>query len=124
MVLKNPGVLMMDREGRIAFANNFVCDLLGTTPEELTGTSCFEHVFCEDFAKAKLLLGDERPRPGAFQLRLNHKDGTVIPVAIRRSLLQTPGGHVYGFVASIAVDGSARGGSKEVPRRSARRKRK
>jgi PAS domain S-box-containing protein len=51
---------MVDLEGNIAFANNFLCDMLGREPQQLTGRSCFDLICSEDWPKAKVLFNGQQ----------------------------------------------------------------
>jgi PAS domain S-box-containing protein len=101
-LIRDKGVLMVDLEGRIVFANNYLCDLLGMRGEYLVGLSCFDLVFPEDMERAKALFeANTMPDAEPFRFRLKHRDGSAVWVDIQGSALRPAYGAVYGIVATV-----------------------
>jgi PAS domain S-box-containing protein len=72
----NEGVLTVDAEDRISYANPRMAQILGSTPEELRGTEIYELIFPEDIAATRARR-DQR-RQGAqeqYEVRMRRRDG-------------------------------------------------
>ena len=101
-LVRDKGVLMVDLEGRIHYANSYVCDLVGISSEDIIGISCFDLVFSEDMEQAKALFeANTIPDAKPFRFRLKHKDGSEIWADIQGAALRPAGGPVYGIVATV-----------------------
>ena len=95
---------MVDLEGRITFANSYMCELLGTTPEEILGASCFEFVFPEDLEQAKTLLeANKMPQHEPFRFKVRRKHGSAFWAEMQGAPLRIPHGPVYGIVATVML---------------------
>ena len=93
---------MVDLQGRIHYANNHLSDLVGISPEDILGLSCFDLVFPEDMEKAKSLFeANTIPNVGPFRFRLKRADGLAIWVDIQGAALRPAGGPVYGIIATV-----------------------
>src|SRR5262249_15238340 len=104
MPFNNNGIVIVDLDGRITFANNFICDLLGTTPQEVMGTSCLEFVFPEDLESAKTMFeANKLQDPKPFVFRLRHTDGSPVNVRIQGTPLRTPNGYLYGVLSTLTA---------------------
>ncbi len=102
MGFRHHGIVMLDLEGRITFANHFICDLVGITPEEAAGQSCFAFVFPEDLEAAKGLLEQNKaPLAKPFRFRLKHKNGSPIWVDIQGAPIKSANGPVFGILSAI-----------------------
>lgn len=109
MGFRHNGIVMLDLEGRITFANTFVCELMGVTPEEVAGMSCFEFVFPEDLDSANdLFEANKMPQAKPFRFRLRRKDGSAVWADIQGSAIRTANGPVFGLLAAITpiIDGA------------------
>ena len=80
----NEIVFQADPKGKILFVNHRVKDILGYTPEQITGSNFFACVIPDDLEEAKaafrLTLRHERPLSGEF--RVLHKNGKVLTISI------------------------------------------
>ncbi|PIE35880.1 hypothetical protein CSA56_02195 [candidate division KSB3 bacterium] len=80
----NEIVFQADPKGTILFVNHRVKNILGYTPEEITGTNFFACVIPEDLEEAKaafrLTLRHEQPLSGEY--RVFHKNGTMLTISI------------------------------------------
>lgn len=92
------GILIVDSDGRITFANERVSDLFGYDPEELRGESV-EVLVPEEYrethvAQRDAYLADPVTRPMGAQLDLavSCKDGSQVPVDIKLSPIEGDGG--------------------------------
>jgi PAS domain S-box-containing protein len=104
MLFPGKGAVMVDLEGRIEFASNYFCDLMGITTTEVVGKSCFEFVFPEDLSKAKELLElNKQPNPVAFRFRLRRTDGTAVWTNIQGAPMLTASGETYAVVATVTA---------------------
>lgn len=101
MPFNHNGVVMLDLGGRVKFANNFFCDLIGTESDKVVDIPWFEFVFAEDLPKVKLLLITHN-HPSSFRFRLRHRsNGSQVLVNVQGTSLTTPNGESYGIVATI-----------------------
>jgi len=101
-LVRDKGVLMVDLEGRIHYANSYVCDLVGINLEDMIGLSCFDLVFSEDMEQAKSLFeANTIPNAKPFRFRLKRKDGSAIWADIQAAALRPASGPVYGIVATV-----------------------
>jgi PAS domain S-box-containing protein len=93
---------MLNLQGRIAFASSAVCELLRTTPADITGVSCFDFVFPEDVEQAKALFElNKVPHAEPFRFKLRRKDGSAVRVDVQADALRPADGLVYGIVATV-----------------------
>lgn len=80
----NEVVFQADPKGTILFVNHRIQDILGYTPEEMTGANFFSCVIPEDLEEAKaafrLTLRREQPLSGEF--RVFHKQGAMLTISI------------------------------------------
>ena len=80
----NEIVFQADPKGTILFVNHRVKNILGYTPEEITGMNFFACVIQEDLEEAKaafrLTMRHERPLSGEF--RVLHKNGKILTISI------------------------------------------
>jgi PAS domain S-box-containing protein len=102
MAPERQGIVMVDLQGEVTFANSFFCDLMGTTLEKTMGFSCFQFVFADDLEKARMLLeANKLPDPKPFRFRLKHASGSPVAVQIQGTPLKSPDGRIYGVLATI-----------------------
>ena len=107
-VIRDKGVLMVDLvDGRIVFANNYLCDLLGFIPENIEGLkTCFDLVFPEDMDQAKALFeANMKPNAEPLHFKLKHLDGSAIWVDIQGVALRPAVGPVYAIIATVTRSG-------------------
>src|SRR5262249_3732962 len=79
MPFQHNGIVMTDLEGRIKYANIFMCDLLGLEHNELHERSGLEFAFPEDLDVARTLFAATRPRSTKpFRFRLRRNDGAAV----------------------------------------------
>jgi PAS domain-containing protein len=75
--MRTDGIWIVDADAKTLYANSSMAEILGTTPEELAGTSSFAYLFQEDESTAqKLFEGKKQGENGSFHFRLKRKDGT------------------------------------------------
>ena len=106
-VIRDKGVMMVDLvDGRIMFANNYLCDLLGFPPEDIEGLTCFDLVFPEDMDQAKALFeANALPNAEPFRFKLKHLDGSAIWVDVQGVALRPADGPVYAIIATVTRSG-------------------
>jgi len=71
MPFPNTGVLMLDLNGRIAFASTYFCDLVGLEHDKVPGMSCFDFVFPEDLDEARKLFEANKLPSNAVPFRVS-----------------------------------------------------
>ena len=104
MPFPGKGTLLIDLEGRIAFASSFFCDLVGVQIKESTGRSFFDFVFSEDVKEARTRFEACKGRQAlSFLLRLNKSDGSVVWAEIQCGTLQPVHGEVYAVTATVTL---------------------
>jgi PAS domain S-box-containing protein len=93
---------MLDLQGRIGFASSALCELLGTTPEDIAGVSCFDFVFPENVEQAKALFESNKvPHAEPFRFKLRRRDGSAVWADVQADALRPANGQVYGIVATV-----------------------
>ena len=103
-IIRDNGVLMVDLEGQILFANSYLCDLLGMAPEDIVRLSCFDLVFPEDMDRAKTLFeANTMPNAEPFRFRLKRKDCSAVWVDIQGAALRPANGAVYAIIATVTT---------------------
>jgi PAS domain S-box-containing protein len=111
MPFKNTGSLLLNLDGRIAFASTYFCDLVGIQHDKVAGMSCFDFVFPEDTDAARDLFETTNlPHSVPLRFRLRRLDGTEVWADIQAVPLQKPTGEeIYAVTATIIA---ANGGSQ------------
>jgi PAS domain S-box-containing protein len=102
MLFPDKGALIVDLEGRIEFASNYFCDLIGVTTFEIIRKSCFDFVYPDDLPHAhKLLESSRQPNPAPSRFRLQDRDGNVTWADFQGAPMQTAAGSTYGIVLTV-----------------------
>jgi diguanylate cyclase (GGDEF)-like protein/PAS domain S-box-containing protein len=88
-------------DGVIDFVSPAASELLGRTPEELTGSNVLELIHPDDLERALYQIGasrDGRPTAGMTRFRLLHRNGSWMPLEVLASHLDgsTPRLAIYG----------------------------
>src|SRR5215510_4020542 len=106
MSFPSKGELMVDGNGRIAFASSYFCDLVGVDYTNIDGRSCFEFLFPDDMHEAKRLLARIKgPSAAPFRVRLRRRDGQPVWVKMQGTALRVAEGDVYAISATVTVLG-------------------
>ena len=95
------GIFVADPKGRYVNVNPAACELLGYTREELLSGMTIADISAADDMEAYFGLFTEvlRTGNGEFDIPLRRKDGSVINVALRATVL--PSGEVIGFATDV-----------------------
>ena len=96
------GLVETDLEGKILRVNNFFCELLGYKPEELVGKSALTYYPKEDWKRIKESFErfmKEESSNISWELNLRAKNGDLIPVSSRRTLLKDKDGKPISVMA-------------------------
>jgi PAS domain S-box-containing protein len=102
MPFQHNGIVMTDLQGRIKYANIFMCDLLGVEHNELEERLGLEFAFPEDLESAQALFAASQARGGKpFRFRLRRSNGEAVWVDVMCSPMQTPDGETYGVMATV-----------------------
>jgi PAS domain S-box-containing protein len=84
------GVVIVDDQGQIIFANQALAQLLGRMPGELVGLSWMSlHL-----QKPQAVAGEPQQSAGYQEGTLRHRNGTAVPVLINRRILHAAQGAV------------------------------
>jgi PAS domain S-box-containing protein len=101
---RGKGAVMLDLNGRIAFASTYFCDLVGVEHDKVARMSYLDFVFPEDMHVAKKIFEhNHSPRPAPSRLRLRRTDGSPVWADVQRIPLQTARGEVYAISATITA---------------------
>ena len=104
MPFRGKGAVMLDLDGRIAFASTYFCDLVGIPHDKVAGMSYLDFVFPEDIDRVTRFFGEnKRPPTPPLRLRLRRVDASPVWVDIQGVALQTAGGELYGISATITA---------------------
>ena len=102
MPFSDKGVLIVDLNGQVAFANIYFCDLVGVEHSNIKGMSCFDFVFPGDLDAAKQLFEiNKLPSAEPFRFKLKRADGTPIWADIQGVAMRTARGEVYAVSATV-----------------------
>jgi len=114
-------IVLVARDGRVLYVTPQITQMLGWSPEQLTGEDRIDYVFPEDRARValehvRLLKG---ARETSFECRAVHRDGSILWVEVSaRNLFDDP--NVGAIVANLR-DITARVQAEETSRESHRR---
>ena len=104
MPFHGAGVVLIDLNGRIAFASTFFCDVVGLEHDKVSGMSWFDFVFPEDMDEArKIFDANKLPHAEPFRFRLRRSDGSGVWTDIQGNAMQTAGGDIYGVSATVTL---------------------
>jgi PAS domain S-box-containing protein len=103
------GVARCDTNGRIVFANQTLCKMLGYTEPELIGKSLADVTYRDDLKKTMRLFQRmiQLGKPYEVEKRYVRKDGSVLWADVSASAVREPNGKAQSTVAVI-VDITAR----------------
>ncbi|HEV2393130.1 MAG TPA: sigma 54-interacting transcriptional regulator [Verrucomicrobiae bacterium] len=95
------GVMILDADCRIIYANRLVSDITGYSPEELLGqTPCLLRADPEPGdCEASKTLTDE---PRCFELEMKHKDGRLHWINVKSTPYRNDSGEAVGRVVAIS----------------------
>jgi len=96
------GMVVTDLNGKILRTNNYFCDLLGYKPEELVGKSGLTYYPKEDWRRIKESFErfkKEQSDITRWEINLLAKNGDLIPVSSRRTLLKDKDGKPFAVMA-------------------------
>jgi PAS domain S-box-containing protein len=97
------GIISTDLTGRIIFANQKFCSMLGYKERELTGKTIFEITHSDDIAESRRLFRRIVTKAEPYQLekRYQSKDGSTLWVSVSASPLRDAEGKTQSAVAVI-----------------------
>jgi two-component system, cell cycle sensor histidine kinase and response regulator CckA len=100
--MANEGVLVLDGDARITFANRQLGELLGCAPDALAGRHLVEWLFPEDVpAVLSEFSGRLAGRPGRFESRFRRNDGQAVWTIVSVAPLTAVAGGVAGTFALV-----------------------
>src|SRR5262245_33389484 len=122
MPFANKGALIVDLNGRIAFASTHFCDLVGVEHDKIAGMSYFDFVFPRQVQEAKKHLEACKAStllPFLFKLRTIK--GSPVWTAIQCAPIRTASGETCALSATITA-ARQRGNGTRKSRKSKGRK--
>jgi two-component system cell cycle sensor histidine kinase/response regulator CckA len=97
------GIMVLEEDGGVRFANSPLERILGFVPEEIRGVTLFEHICPEDLSMVTEALERAARAPGSaqrFKARFRHRNGSMrVLEAIGSSRLDDP--EIAGIVISL-----------------------
>jgi len=104
MLFPGKGTIIVNLDGRIAYANTYFCNLMGIDFEKVKGMSCFDFVFPEDIDQAKQWFEvNKRLEAPAFRFTLRRQDGSEVCVDVQGTAIRTPKGEACAITAIITA---------------------
>ena len=104
MHFSRKGAVLMNFEGRIAYANTHFCDLVGIDYTRVAGISFFDLIFLEDIDTAKELLElNKNSHAPPFRFRLRALDGTEVWADIQLASALTSSDVLWGLRATVTA---------------------
>lgn len=104
MPFPDKGLVLIDLNGRIAYASTYFCDAVGVEHNAVAGMSYLDFVHPEDIDVARELINaNKRPDSKPFRLRLSHKDGSTACLNVHAAPLQTATGEIYAISATVTA---------------------
>ena len=102
--MERDGIWIIDADGRTAYANDRMAEILRTSWLEMIGNPSFAFVYPEDVEAAQRLFdvkkgGDAK----AFHFRLRCKDGTAVWVDVQGTPMHNAAGLFKGIVGTFSV---------------------
>jgi PAS domain-containing protein len=73
---RGKGAVMLDLDGRIAFASTYFCDLVGIQHDKVAGMSYLDFVFPEDIDQVTSFFGENKLGSGSGALTLRRFGST------------------------------------------------
>jgi PAS domain S-box-containing protein len=105
---RSSGIWIIDGEGKTAYANESMAEILGTTPAELIGEDSFDYVFPEDREAAERLFAMKQAGSSApFQFKLQRKDGAAVWVDVQGTPMHNAARQFIGVVSTFTVADAA-----------------
>jgi PAS domain S-box-containing protein len=101
---QSKGIWIIDAEARTVYANNAMCEILGTSATKLASTDSLRFVFPEDLPAAQRLFSSKQAGSSApFRFKLRREDGSSIWVDVQGTPLYTSDGQFDGIVGTFTV---------------------
>ncbi|MBD3242417.1 MAG: PAS domain-containing protein, partial [Chitinivibrionales bacterium] len=95
------GVVVVDRDGRVRFANRAMEQLCGKSARELQGSRCTEIMACACSSADDCLFLHDEQQMASVECRVKQAGGTTVPVLKNGRVLRNEGGEVIGAVETL-----------------------
>jgi PAS domain S-box-containing protein len=97
------GYFEYDSQGRITSVNRTELEMLGYTPEEMTGQPVWKFIIEEEEARQQILakLAGTMPPGRAIERTYRRKDGTTFPVLVEDRLIRDGNGRITGIRCTL-----------------------
>lgn len=98
------GIWIIDAQGKTAYANDRMAQILHTTTANMIGRDSFAHVFDEDVPEAQRLFATKEAGSSApFRFKLRCADASPIWVDVQGTPLTNAAGAFIGIVGTFTV---------------------
>ena len=102
--MRTHGIWIVDLEGRTAYVNSRMADMLDTTPSDMTDQPYLKYFRAEDVDAAKgLFEGDDLLNAKSIRVRLRRRDGSTVWVAIIGVPMHNATGTLLGTVGTVSL---------------------
>lgn len=88
-------VVEIDADGRVLFISPQISNIIGLTPQEMTGRNCFQFVHPDDVEGTKTALLEALTRGHVYvsEYRIRHRQGHYVPVCSSGRVVHEAGGN-------------------------------
>ncbi len=95
------GVVVVDRDGRVRFANRAMEELCGRSAHELLGTRCTDIMACPCSSAVECVFLHDEGEMHSMECRVKHAGGQTAPVLKNGRVLRNESGEVIGAVETL-----------------------
>jgi len=98
----NDGIRMLDKDGCLSFVNSKFAEMIGYTPDELTGQSVWNFIHPQDRDKFTDLWQERKAgKKARYELKMMHKEGKTVWTLISSTPRRDEQGHFKGSFAVV-----------------------
>jgi len=113
--MRTHGVWIVDLEGRTAYVNSRMADILGITPSDMTDQPYVKYVSPENVDTVKgLFEADGQPNHKPIRVRLRRRNGSAVWVDIIGAPMHNAAGKLLGIIGTVNLALPPEGVSADV----------